>query len=113
MADDAVRQKVRKNPFQQIILKALKELPNTRDDDLLLFATVLLRMHHDPTTQKLIDTLIAIKTGDLPSFDTVTRLRRNLQERHPEIRGKRYYDRHLRAEVKVAEEREERVTLLT
>ena len=107
---------MKSNPFQQIILKALKENEASRDDDLLLFGVICMRMHVDPAQATLLDVLVGMRHGDIPSFDTVTRLRRELQEKDPSVRGRRYYDRHRREILVIEEKREagaERYTLLT
>ena len=115
MADERTGQKTRQkaNPFQKIIHKALRENEQSRDDDLLLFGVICMRMHVDPATVTLLDVLVGMRYGDIPSFDTLTRLRRECQEKDPSVRGKRWYDRHLRAEVKVEEQRTEKFTILT
>ena len=107
---------MKSNPFQQIILKALKENEASRDDDLLLFGIVLMRMGIDIGRQTTVEMIVGMQLGDIPTCDTVTRLRREIQEKDPSVRGRRYYDRHRREILIIEEKREagaERYTVLT
>ena len=101
------------NPFLDIIRGILAKNDKARDNDLLLFLIVVHRMGWRPESMTLLDAAVEMKAGNLPTMDTVTRLRREIQERHVELRGKRYADRHERAEAKVRERREARASQVT
>lgn len=65
--------------IEPLVEKALRESKNCRKDDFLLYLTVI---------SNFLDTGISIKTAlvnhnilGLPSFETITRCRRKLQER--------------------------------
>lgn len=69
-----------------------------------------------PERMTILDAVTEMELGNLPTMDTVTRLRRELQEKDINLRGKRYADRKDRAQEKIRERRESRahaVTVLT
>lgn len=104
------------NPFQDIIRGILRKNDKARDNDLLLFLIVTDRMGWPPERMTILDAVTEMKLGNLPTMDTVTRLRREIQEKDINLRGKRYADRKDRAEAKIRERREKRsssVTVLT
>lgn len=49
------------------------------------------------------DFLTMFSKGELPSFESCTRVRRKLQEKHPELRGTNYKERKAE-EAKVIEQ---------
>jgi hypothetical protein len=44
------------------------------------------------------DLLVGMSERKLPHFDSITRMRRKLQEEHQHLRGKRWFERHRIAE---------------
>lgn len=67
--------------WENIILPILNEYPATRSDDRLLYFWVLRKMGYD-TAVSLESFLLGV---GFPSYETVTRVRRKLQETHPEL----------------------------
>jgi hypothetical protein len=80
----------------------LKEIPETRDNDLRLVATYYYKYHqHLVKDKSALDFLKSMAQGHLVSSDLITRTRRKLQEHNPELRGTKWIERHEKqAEVK-------------
>lgn len=78
---------------RELVELVLRVLPETRDDDNKLLAACwrreMARLNLDSK-----DTLIALSAGKLSSPETITRCRRKIQETKPELRGKRWNERH-------------------
>ena len=70
---------------EKIIKPILEELPETRGDDFLLYLAVIERCR--PDLQNLSVSAFFKLHKDLycPSYDSVTRVRRRLQKKHPEL----------------------------
>lgn len=83
--------------IKEKVKKLLIEYPPYRDDDQRLIATYYYR---DLGGKRVIDNMTAFEflqvfaKGKIPSPDNITRVRRRLQEQHPELRGEKYNKRH-------------------
>ena len=73
--------------------KLLRKYPELRDDDLYLFATVCYNTNKNIWYMPFGKVIKHHKELKLPSYESVTRARRKLQESIPELRGKRYTER--------------------
>lgn len=79
----------------KVVKEILEERPSTRDDDNLLWLEVLRAAVRDwkygskMTDLTLAYVLTSIHRLGLPSFASVSRARRKLQEKYPELRGTR------------------------
>lgn len=68
--------------WEQIVLPILEEYPAARSDDRVLYYWVLKKQGFD-----LSVTVSRFLLGvDYPNWETITRVRRKLQENHPELR---------------------------
>tara|TARA_Y100000593_G_C4304836_1_gene335206 strand:+ start:519 stop:872 length:354 start_codon:yes stop_codon:yes gene_type:complete len=85
----------------------LTEYPLTRDDDMKLYAMMIVDMYNFNKpfiqSQSADDLIKKIYNGNTPHFTSVLRCRQKLQETCPELRGKKYIERKKHAE-KVKEE---------
>ena len=80
--------------------KLLIEYSETRDDDLRLVATYYFKFHQNLINDKTaLDFVKAIAQGRVISSDLITRTRRKLQEHKPELRGKKWKERHQRQQT--------------
>ncbi len=76
-----------------IVKSILEQYPHTRDDDYLLWlraieiAAARENMPTLPHSVTLAAYLTAAKCSRFPHFETVSRVRRKLQEQYPELRG--------------------------
>lgn len=72
----------------------LETKPKTRDSDTYLVSLVWTRyLNADLKKMDAIDLLVLFSNNKLPSYESITRVRRKLQETNPELRGKNYYTR--------------------
>lgn len=74
-----------------VVQDLLSKYPHLRDDDNKLVANIWFgERKSEYTTYFLSD----YAEGKLTPADSITRARRKLQELHPELRGKKYNERH-------------------
>ena len=64
--------------------------PQTRDDDMLLYAIYLHQSKSVTADEKFFAVMSKAKERNLPSYESITRTRREIQEKEPEFRGSRY-----------------------
>ena len=71
----------------------LENYPSLKDDDNRLCANIWAQEIGDVEgiSNKIEDFLIAYASNKLTSAHSIERMRRKLQEQHPELRGKKYY----------------------
>jgi len=82
-----------KESTKEIVTKLLKDHEHLRDDDNKLIATVW--YYQLPKVEEAVmDFLYLLSDGKLPSFESITRCRRKLQELNPELRGELWDQRH-------------------
>lgn len=70
---------------EQIIKPILEQHPETRGDDFLLYAEVIREYRPELAELSVIDFFVAHKELYCPSYESVTRVRRRLQEKYPEL----------------------------
>ena len=71
----------------------LEAYPKLRDNDVRLVATYYYNNIANINQMSAIDFLEVMVNGNLPSPDTITRARRKIQEKHPELRGAKYEEK--------------------
>ena len=82
--------------------KFLTKYPLLRDNDERLMANIWAKYignrddMNGPESWKDILNLLA--TGKLPSYESISRCRRKLQEECPSLRGEKWHERHKRAD---------------
>jgi hypothetical protein len=84
-------------PLEKIVESVLEDRSVSRDEDSLLVFYVVLDLGFYPLTMSLRDYLKNIKEGKIPSWDSITRIRRKLQENRVDLRGKTWDLRQRRA----------------
>lgn len=82
--------------YEDVVLRALEENKRARGDDFILYGSVLKRLGVD-LQSSLFEFLASAKSNKMPSFETITRCRRHIQELRTDLQ-----------DVKVAVAREER-----
>ena len=80
--------------FKNIVEKVLKEHPITRDDDFKLYVWICQEMCPEVMGDKFSVVLWNHLELGMPSYETITRARQALQHDKPELRGKKYAQRH-------------------
>lgn len=76
----------------------LETYPVARDNDFVLYYHVLMSVGVSPKGISARELLIGMSMRKFPHFDSITRVRRKLQEEHLHLRGKRWFERHRIAE---------------
>ena len=78
----------------EFVKSILMRFPETRDDDMKLFARACwLKDKPVPTSVNLYHAFFDHDKYDLPSYESITRARRKVQEKEQALRGRRYKQR--------------------
>ena len=80
--------------YFKIVKHVLEKTPQSRDDDQVLYSHVLAEFNFNIFKEPAWNLITKISKKQLPSVDSVTRVRRMLQERHIELRGELWSVRH-------------------
>ena len=72
------------------VKKILQDYPDTRDDDMILYGTIIAQNTAVSHYTRLLEALHNHKEYNLPSYESVTRARRKVQEKEESLRGHRY-----------------------
>ena len=81
------------------VVNLLTEYPSLRDSDERLAANI---WHNHTKNINEIDALTLLSRfakGNLPSYESISRCRRKVQELKPELRGKKWDKRHTRQKL--------------
>ena len=84
---------------EDIVKPILEEYPETRDDDFLLYAAVIEKCRPDLQNLSVIDFLTMHKDLYCPSYESVSRVRRRLQNKYPELASERAKARRSKQEA--------------
>lgn len=84
---------------EQVIKPILEQYPETRGDDFLLYAEVIRECRPDLANLSVIGFLLAHKDLCCPSYDSVTRVRRRLQSKYPELCSDKVKEKRARQEA--------------
>ena len=84
---------------QNIVKAMLAEYPHLRDDDQKLMANIWYKhicddYMDDAGALSAFDLLQMLSDGKFPSYESISRCRRKLQEEYPDLRGDKYEERH-------------------
>lgn len=79
----------------QFVKSILERFPETRDDDMKLYARACwLKDNPAPPSVKFYEAVFHHDKYKLPSYESLTRARRKVQEKEENLRGNRYKSRH-------------------
>ena len=80
---------------KQAVYEKLKNSKETRDCDLVLFSELVLEQLGDKAkSMSLEDFFCILRRGDVFHFESISRVRRKLQELKPSLRGELWEARH-------------------
>ena len=79
--------------YYDLISQILQKHPETQDDDMKLYAIVCHSKTGMSSTIGFYSALWNHNAYHLPSYDSITRIRRKVQQEHEELRGNKYKDR--------------------
>ncbi len=83
---------------QDIVKALLLERPKLRDSDELLACLVYEKLGYS-WNKPFFAIMQAVSEGELPTFESITRCRRKMQEKYPQLRGKKYQVKQENQEV--------------
>ena len=75
--------------LEKVVKPILENKPITRNDDFLLYAEVIRAYNPDLLEASTRTFLIAHNTLNVPNIKSVERVRRKIQEKHPELESER------------------------
>lgn len=79
----------------EFVKSILQRYPETRDDDMKLYAIAChMQQNHVPTSVSFYTALYNHSDYNMPSYESITRARRKVQEQEATLRGERYKARH-------------------
>lgn len=81
------------------VKRILVNWPATQDDDMLLYAIFIAESRLVSSTETFYKVMSTAKARKLPSYESVTRARRKVQEKEPETRGQRYNERKKQEQI--------------
>lgn len=78
--------------MEKIVLKVLEEYPVSREDDYVLYAFVCAEesgktalVNGEYLTKPFLEVMMSHKAYKMPNWETVTRCRRKIQEKRPDL----------------------------
>ncbi len=75
--------------YQKQVEQILKDKPRSRDNAVLLYYYVLQALNFDPKTLTTDELLTMMNSSVLPHWESISRCSRVLQEKNPELAGKK------------------------
>lgn len=72
--------------FEKLVFECLEENETTRKDDFILYLEVLQKLGVDIYKKSICHFLLLAKISKMPPFETISRCRRRLQKKHPELK---------------------------
>ena len=79
------------------VTKLLIKYPSLRDNDDKLMANIWCNRIDNLHTETATNVLIMLAKRKLPSYESISRCRRKIQEKTPHLRGEKWNERHGRA----------------
>lgn len=73
------------NTMENVVLKILENSPAARKDDYVLMWLVTSELKPNLAEQRFADVLYNHKENGLPNWETVTRCRRKIQQKRPDL----------------------------
>lgn len=84
--------------YYELVKSIMEKYPDTRDDDMRLYAIVVHQRTRLKPNTAFYEAMYNHSRYDIPSYESVTRARRKVQEQEESLRGKKYNDRKKRQE---------------
>ena len=79
--------------YYKVVREILLENPKTRDDDMLLFGAFCAKFCLVDADETFYEVMTTAKERGIPSYDSITRTRRKVQEVEPYLGGKKRKNR--------------------
>lgn len=88
-----------RNNYYNCVKKILLENPATRDDDMLLYGAFCATFNLVAPDATFYEIMSTAKKRGLPSYESITRARRRVQELEPYLGGEKRKERQEEAEI--------------
>ena len=75
--------------FYNTVRQILIENPATRDDDMLLYGAFMAKFLIIAPQETFYEVMSTAKIRNIPSYESITRARRRVQEKEPLLQGER------------------------
>ena len=75
--------------YYTTVRQILLDNPATRDDDMLLYGSFLAKYMIVHPSETFYEVMSTAKQRKIPSYESITRARRKVQEKEPLLQGKR------------------------
>lgn len=90
--------------IEDIVYQVLEKYPDTRSDDFILIIRVYMAIKENSVVRNsFLDIMFNHKEYELPSFHTISRARRKIFEKHPELKPKQITKKRKEAEEEYVE----------
>lgn len=80
--------------YFKIVKQILGNIPQSRDDDQVLYSHVLAELNFNIFKEPAWNLITKVSKKQLPSVDSITRMRRMIQRQHVVLRGELWEQRH-------------------
>lgn len=84
--------------YYELVKSVMERYPDTRDDDMKLYAIIVHKKTGMSSQVGFYEAMYNHSRYGLPSYESVTRARRKVQEKEESLRGKKYSERKKRQE---------------
>jgi hypothetical protein len=84
--------------IEKVVELILKNVPQTREDDFLLYAEIIRRYNPKLLELPAMTFLVSHNAYSVPNIKSVERARRKVQEKHPELASERAKRKRAKAE---------------
>lgn len=71
--------------LENVVKNVLENDPTTRDDNFKLYAKVVMQVYHINNSHSFLDVMFNHTNYDLPPMESITRTRRLVVTKHPEL----------------------------
>lgn len=88
---------------EEMVLPILKEFPYTRSDDFALYAEVIRAHFPNLIDYSFLYVLLNHRELNVPSYDSITRVRRKLQRKHEDLASERTKAKRAKQEAEYIE----------
>lgn len=73
--------------YYETVRAILLENPRTRDDDMYLYSVFMAKFNLIKPEETFYEVMLTAKNRNLPSYESITRARRKVQEKEPMLCG--------------------------
>lgn len=79
--------------YYEMVKEVLVSNPKARDDDMILYGTFCAKYNFVRPDESFYEVMLTAKSRNIPTYESITRTRRKVQEENPELQGNKRKDR--------------------